>query len=171
MFQSQNPKFRMDETAFGTDYNTSQGGYQTNFDRNHSAIFNETETASFSAENLQKSYKAGRGTAIIQGGGINMYKRLLNDSTENLMKPTALAIGAGTTKVSTMPWHPSQAAFTTKKNSLKNQTRQLASANIKNRRPVSNAYHSVPQNMVSTARAKSSQGHRLLQQRMKDQHN
>ena len=110
----------MDETAFGTDYNTSQGGYQTNLDyeRNQSAIFGDTETASFSADNLQKSYKAGRGTAVIQGGGINMYRRLLNDSTENLIKPTALAIGSGTTKVSTMPWHPSQAAFSTKKNSL-----------------------------------------------------
>ena len=41
------------------------------------------------------------------GGGQNLYRRLLNDSADNLLKPTAFAIGgAGTTKISQMPFQP-----------------------------------------------------------------
>ena len=109
MLHSQNPKFRMDETAYGTEYNLSQAGYQTNneYVRNQSAVFSQ-DTTSASAGQFDKSYKAGRGTAVMFGGGQNLYRRLLNDSTDNLLKPTAIAIGGGTTKVSQMPFHPSQ---------------------------------------------------------------
>ena len=33
-------------------------------------------------------------TAVIGGGGPNIYDRLLNDSTENLLRPTAQMIGS-----------------------------------------------------------------------------
>ena len=109
MLHSVNPKYRMDETAYGTEYNMSATNFKTNHEyvRNQSAVFSQ-DTTDASMDQFQRSYKAGRGTAIMYGGGQNMYKRLLNDSTDNLLKPTAIAIGSGTTKVSQMPFHPSQ---------------------------------------------------------------
>ena len=109
MLHSQNPKFRMDETAYGTEYNLSVAGYMTNneYVRNQSAVFSQ-DTTSASVGQFDKSYKAGRGTAVMFGGGQNLYRRLLNDSTDNLLKPTAIALGGGTTKVSQMPFNPSQ---------------------------------------------------------------
>ena len=100
-----------------------------------------------------------------------MYRRLLHDSTDNLIQPTAQAIGNGTTKVSQMPFQPSQGIFASAKNSMKNQTRKLASANIRNKRAYSSNAYAPPKNYASSSRAVSSQGHRILQQRMHDQHN
>ena len=71
MLQSQNPKFRMDETAFGTEYNYSAAGFQTNpeYARGEQSAVFSNDTASFSAEQFPKSYQAGRGTAVLNGGG------------------------------------------------------------------------------------------------------
>ena len=103
------------------------------------------------------------------GGGQNLYRRLLNDSADNLLKPTAFAIGgAGTTKISQMPFQPKQP-----QTGQKNKSRQLVSANIRMKnRPVSHAYGGiggVTKAYSSSSRAVSSQGHRVLQQRVQEQ--
>ena len=44
--------------------------------------------------NNQAQMMATYSTAVIGGGGPNIYDRLLNDSTENLLRPTAQMIGS-----------------------------------------------------------------------------
>ena len=102
-------------------------------------------------------------TAVIGGGGPNIYDRLLNDSTENLLRPTAQMIG-GANRIS--------ASFYSQKpwaGGLKRNQRQLASANIRKRsagRPqtFNNAYGNVndSSNVLNGPRAFSSQGARTM---------
>ena len=102
-------------------------------------------------------------TAVIGGGGPNIYDRLLNDSTENLLRPTAQMIGSAN-RISASFY--SQKPWT---GGVKRNGRQLASANIRKRsagRPgtFNNAYANVgdSSNILGGPRAFSSQGARTM---------
>lgn len=68
-------------------------------------------------------------TAVIGGGGPNIYDRLLNDSNENLLRPTAHMIGSAN-RISASFIRPQNWMSS---NNLVTKKRQLASANIRQR--------------------------------------
>lgn len=97
-------------------------------------------------------------TAVVNGGGPNIYDRLINDSTDNLLRPRALMIG-GANRINrsfmATPAHwrlPSQAAITTRTPAMRIKTavasksnpRQFASANTRKERVKSNGATSIP---------------------------
>ena len=77
-------------------------------------------------------------TAVIGGGGPNIYDRLLNDSTENLLRPTAQMIGSANRITASFyshkPWRGvSQGGGNVTTTTNGERRRQLASANIRKR--------------------------------------
>ena len=87
MYSSKDPKFNMSEIDLG----------HQNPQRNFSAVLSQKTAAS---SNHPITWTQGPvlasqySTAVIGGGGQNIYDRLLNDSTENLLRPTAQMIGS-----------------------------------------------------------------------------
>jgi hypothetical protein len=139
MYASKDPKYTMNEINMG-------GGSAQN--RNYSGVLSQ-KTAASSNHIFQMTHQGGvhnqhqlapqYSQAIMSGGGFGLYERLLHDSTENLLRPTAAMIG-NANRISMRNY--SNAAWAT----TAGKKRQLASANIQQRRnmrpPTNNDYTS-----------------------------
>ena len=72
-------------------------------------------------------------SAVLGGGGTNMYQRLLHDSTENLLRPTAQMIGLAQKKNSAALSNSFYSGANQYSSVRKSVGRKLASANMYSR--------------------------------------
>ena len=105
LYNSKDPKLNMSDVNIGQNRPfTGFGGRGSHPpERNYSAVMSQKTAASSFAmtqmgrapyTNLNTQVMPEYSTAVIGGGGQNIYDRLLNDSTENLLRPTAAMIGS-----------------------------------------------------------------------------
>ena len=89
MYSSKDPKYNMSDANLGR--------LTSNMNRNYSAVHSQKTAASSNHYQTMQRYGESiphqYSTAVMGGGGPNIYDRLLNDSTENLLRPTAHMIG------------------------------------------------------------------------------
>eukprot|EP00354_Favella_ehrenbergii_P001525 CAMPEP_0170459282 /NCGR_PEP_ID=MMETSP0123-20130129/6033_1 /TAXON_ID=182087 /ORGANISM="Favella ehrenbergii, Strain Fehren 1" /LENGTH=125 /DNA_ID=CAMNT_0010723837 /DNA_START=1487 /DNA_END=1864 /DNA_ORIENTATION=+ len=123
---SKDPKYNMSEANIGT----------MNNNRNYSAVLSQKTAAS--SNHYQTVHRFGElphqySTAIMGGGGPNIYDRLLNDSTENLLRPTAHMIGSANRITASFASRPGRKmpSRTNTGGGYRTNARQFASANVR----------------------------------------
>ena len=86
----QDPKLNQSEVHIGITSNIrNDSGVRSNKTAASSNFIYRSKRPSGDVNRFKNNYS----TAIVGGGGLNIYDRLLNDSTDNLLRPTATMIG------------------------------------------------------------------------------
>ena len=138
MMNSKDPKYNMSDANLGrsNDFNNARN-YSAVHSVKTAATSNNWQTMNRYGESIPHQYS----TAVMGGGGPNIYDRLLNDSTENLLRPTAHMIGsanriASNYITSSRPGSKMPPRTNTGPGNRTN-ARMFASANIRGRGPAS----------------------------------